>query len=352
MRTRLLYSFLAVGVLALVVIGVYLTNTLVDMASVRPAPSALVPASSVLPSPETTSTPKPVDPSVERIAAAPVPVPVPPRVIPPVQDPPVITEAQDTTPKPAVAPDSSAVKNGVGSIILILGTVHAVDAKQSRRPLAAESRVAMQDRIETAPQSRLKILFDDRSVLSVGESSAMVIDEYVYNPAEPKTAAFSTRLIKGVFRYISGLIVEANPDRVNVRTKMATCGIRGCDIGFRTTELLDEITLLELGTQNGLRVKTTTDGSTILNTSTGSEMPVEEAKRKVIEMKTSNTRVTIAPGRAPEESRISGDEARKLVSECSVYQPARIDLRQTPDGTKINLRPLEPQGTNAPVSSK
>jgi hypothetical protein len=90
----------------------------------------------------------------------------------------------------------------------------------------------MKDKVVTAAGSRLQIMFADESVISQGEKSEMTIDEYVYSPAKKDDNACSLGLARGVFRVVTDRITKINPDRFKVKTKMATIGIRGCDLGF------------------------------------------------------------------------------------------------------------------------
>jgi hypothetical protein len=68
----------------------------------------------------------------------------------------------------------------------------------------------------------------------------MTIDEYVYTPGGKKSNC-ALRFVRGVFRVITGQITKLNPERFRVKTRMATIGIRGCDLGFTVTELAEDV---------------------------------------------------------------------------------------------------------------
>ena len=119
-----------------------------------------------------------------------------------------------------------------GHIVALQGTATAVGADGTTRALAIKSPIFMQDRIATGAGSRLQIMFTDDSVISQGEKSEMVIDEYVFSSGKKQDNACSVSLAKGLFRVVTDKITKLNPDRFKVKTKMATIGIRGCDLGF------------------------------------------------------------------------------------------------------------------------
>lgn len=123
----------------------------------------------------------------------------------------------------------------IGMIVAIQGRAVAVDSGGASRTLAMKSDIALNDTIKTEADSRVQIMMLDDSLVSIGASSEMTIDEYVYNPADASDNAFGASLGKGVFRTVTGKITDMNPERFNVKTRRATIGIRGCDLGFDTT---------------------------------------------------------------------------------------------------------------------
>ena len=119
----------------------------------------------------------------------------------------------------------------IGSVIAVKGKCSAVGSDNKSRTLELKSPVFLNDRIVTGERSSIQIMLDDESMISQGEKSEMVIDKYLYSP-EKKKANCSLRAVKGLFRIITGKITSMNPERFKVRTKMATVGIRGCELGL------------------------------------------------------------------------------------------------------------------------
>jgi len=141
-------------------------------------------------------------------------------------------------------PVSAAVES-IGQVMMLQGRARAVAQDGSERELAVDAPVFNQDRIMTEADSRLQIRFEDDTLLSQGEKSEMVIDDYVYSPGEAESRSFF-KLVGGVFRAITGRITDMNPENFKVRTGKAVMGIRGCDILFTITRVREDIYVLDL----------------------------------------------------------------------------------------------------------
>ena len=93
------------------------------------------------------------------------------------------------------------------------------------RTLLVGNDVFFNERITTTTGGQAQLLFIDRSSFSIGPSSEIVIDEFVYdkNAGTGKLVANAT---KGVFRFVGGALSK-NEGAVQIRTPTATIGIRG-----------------------------------------------------------------------------------------------------------------------------
>lgn len=86
--------------------------------------------------------------------------------------------------------------------------------------------------LRTAQHGGLEVTFLDRSKLSMGPGSQLVVDQYVY--AGPGGAGQQVvRYTKGAFRFISGSIPK---DKVRIESPTATIGIRGTTIRTLVTD--------------------------------------------------------------------------------------------------------------------
>ncbi len=104
-------------------------------------------------------------------------------------------------------------------------------ASGARAPLAENAAVLVGDLIETGPGARLSTRFADDSSLTLGENARVIVDELIYAPAGVGTgrAEQIIKVAKGVFRFVSGRIGQANPNAFAFVTPVATIGIRGTD---------------------------------------------------------------------------------------------------------------------------
>ncbi len=93
------------------------------------------------------------------------------------------------------------------------------------RALGMGSDVVFNERIATEATGQADILFVDRSALTVGPNSDLVIDEFVYSP-ETGTGKLAASATKGVFRFVGGALSK-NPDSVSIKTPAAIVGVRG-----------------------------------------------------------------------------------------------------------------------------
>jgi trimeric autotransporter adhesin len=93
------------------------------------------------------------------------------------------------------------------------------------RALGTGNDVVFNERIATEASGQADILFVDRSALTVGPNSDLVIDEFVYS-ADTGTGKLAASATKGVFRFVGGALSK-NPDSVSIKTPAAIVGVRG-----------------------------------------------------------------------------------------------------------------------------
>lgn len=134
----------------------------------------------------------------------------------------------------------------VGSIVALSGTATATATAGKPRQLALKSAVYLGDRIATRAGSKLQIMFNDDSVISQGENSEITIDEYMFSAGDRAKVNCCVRIIKGLFRMVTGKITDINPERFRVKTRTATIGIRGCDLGFKVVGDVEDVYILYL----------------------------------------------------------------------------------------------------------
>lgn len=152
----------------------------------------------------------------------------------------------------------------IGVTVALEGKASATEPAGTPRALAIKSDILLNDTVKTEAKSRLQVSLNDNTLLAVGESSDMLIDEYVYNPAKASDNAFGVKMGKGLFRVVTDKITDLNPDRFTVKTRRATIGIRGCDLGFDTTaENEDRVAVLAIPKGKKVIITATATGKTL-----------------------------------------------------------------------------------------
>jgi hypothetical protein len=85
-------------------------------------------------------------------------------------------------------------------------------------------------------QGRTAIDFIDDTRVEVTEHSKLIIDEFVYDPANNQGGLTLTAAL-GTVRYASGQIAKDYKDNVKIKTPTATIGVRGTDFAMIVDEL-------------------------------------------------------------------------------------------------------------------
>jgi hypothetical protein len=89
----------------------------------------------------------------------------------------------------------------------------------SARTLTVGTGIVERERIQTTGSGSLQVMFNDKSTLTVGPGSDLVIDQFVYNPGSGG-GRFATRLSKGALRFVGGEISHTAGATIN--TPVAT----------------------------------------------------------------------------------------------------------------------------------
>ena len=93
----------------------------------------------------------------------------------------------------------------IGVITFVQGQVTVAHPQSPPIPAKFRDDIRFQDVIETRQASRTKALFQDDSVLTVGESSRVEITEYIFNPHESRRSVL-INLMSGKMRALVGKV--------------------------------------------------------------------------------------------------------------------------------------------------
>jgi hypothetical protein len=113
----------------------------------------------------------------------------------------------------------------VGEAVVVVSSVRGKQGELTRE-IEVQDNVFSQEVIETGADSATRIVFLDGTELSMGPSSSVTLDRYVYDPAQG-TGQLVMNVISGVFEFASGAIPSEGYD---IRTPFATIAVRGTRI--------------------------------------------------------------------------------------------------------------------------
>ena len=151
----------------------------------------------------------------------------------------------------SIAPAVFAQDPQAGVVGAFHGTVEAVSSDGSTRVLKSGDPVYLSDRLNTESDSHLQILLMDETVLTLGPSSAITIDEFVYDPsnADGKVKA---SVVQGIFRVVSGKIAHKKPENMTVDLPAGSIGFRGTFVAGRSEGLRSLVVLLGPAQSEGM----------------------------------------------------------------------------------------------------
>jgi hypothetical protein len=115
----------------------------------------------------------------------------------------------------------------VASVVLSLGKNTAQLLDQDTRILKRKSSIYSQDLINTGSKGQLQLRFTDNSRVSLRPDTLFRVDEYRFQKNVPGDGKSVYRLLKGGLRTITGAISHANVDNYQIKTPIATIGVRG-----------------------------------------------------------------------------------------------------------------------------
>lgn len=117
-------------------------------------------------------------------------------------------------------------KKPVGEVIASIGSVKAAGTDQKERSLKRGDPFYELERIVVGAASKIQLKFTDGGIINLIAQTEYRVDSYVFKDPNQKSELLST-LIKGGFRAITGSIAKENPAKTQIRTPLATIGVRG-----------------------------------------------------------------------------------------------------------------------------
>jgi hypothetical protein len=119
-----------------------------------------------------------------------------------------------------------------GKVRFVRGNTSVVDTDGQQRVLKRGDRINAGDTLRTGSRSRVAVKFDDGSKFSLGANSRFRVDKFKFGNKPSASDGMSFRILRGAFRFVSGLLGRRNPRSVALRLGgVATIGIRGTVVG-------------------------------------------------------------------------------------------------------------------------
>jgi FecR-like protein len=124
----------------------------------------------------------------------------------------------------SLASSAALADQQIGAAAVVVNNVTGTLAT-TRQPavLRAGIDVFQSETIDTADNSASRVVFQDRTELSIGPMSQVVLDRFVFDP-NPAASAVAVSLAKGVARFSTGVLPK--PD-YTIRTPSCGIGVRG-----------------------------------------------------------------------------------------------------------------------------
>ena len=136
---------------------------------------------------------------------------------------------------------NSFAKEFIGVISAAIGNIENQDSTK----LISGSKIYFGDTIIVKEKSNAQVLLLDETVLTLGEDSEVVIDEFIYDP-ESKDGKIVSNVLSGTVKIITGEISRKNPDNLEITMPTGTLGARGTEFVV-VADSKDKSTVVLLG---------------------------------------------------------------------------------------------------------
>jgi hypothetical protein len=121
---------------------------------------------------------------------------------------------------PALAQSGSTI----GAVAAVKPDAFGTQPSAAEQTLTIGSGLVENERIRTNADGTANVIFADRSTLTVGKGSEVVLDKFVYDP-ESKSGGIVLNLTQGALRFVGGQLAKSGD--VKVKTPTATMTVRG-----------------------------------------------------------------------------------------------------------------------------
>jgi hypothetical protein len=118
-----------------------------------------------------------------------------------------------------------------GEVTHVSGALVVRKADGASKILAPKSKVDSGDLLATAADTYARVKFADGGEITLRPNSQFKIEMFNYDKSAPAKDSAVFSLLKGGFRTITGVVGKRKPNSYEMRTTVATIGIRGTNYG-------------------------------------------------------------------------------------------------------------------------
>ena len=131
----------------------------------------------------------------------------------------------------AATPSLAQPPSPAGHVKIVSGSAFIV-RQNATVPARAGEPVFATDALRTGVDGTVGVTLKDDTRLSIGPSSEVRLERYVYAPGE---GGFGMVLnfVRGVAAYVSGRMAKLAPDSIRLETPAAIVGVRGTTVAVR-----------------------------------------------------------------------------------------------------------------------
>ena len=152
------------------------------------------------------------------------------------------------------------------SLIAAIGKVYALQGEGSLQrasidiPITLGTEIEEKDSIITNNQTKMQIVFNDRTIVTLGDKTHFKIDSYHFDTKENSHVNFTLK--RGALKSMTGTIGKWSPQDFTIKTATAKIGVNGTTLILKVTDkqttlatLSGETTFNNTGSHKKLTVK-------------------------------------------------------------------------------------------------
>lgn len=144
----------------------------------------------------------------------------------------------------ACAPQVVFGASAAAEVTSLKGSANAISRAQVSRALRTGASVFEGERVQTGDGSAISLRFADGTKFDLGADAMLKVDEFKYGK-EVEEDSIATSILKGAFRFVSGLIAKRRKRSMSVFLPVVTIGIRGTTVAGEATATSATVILLE-----------------------------------------------------------------------------------------------------------